>query len=448
MSNPQLNIEQIQKTYPRLILFNRLLQMNLPELETHIRQMAEENPMIEIDSLSPPGESVMLSTEDLSRSPEESHYGAIRPGEGVLYESTLSDPYNPGDSLSAFLLDQISRLHLDSALFSVCDYFVNSLDENGFLEQDLIDHLSSMGVPEEVLLNALSVIQSLEPAGIGARNVRESLLLQVQRFPESDLRNKLSFVIKNNFDCLAKRNADLLSRKTGYEKSDSVRILDAISGLNPKPGSSFSSYTTPVYIYPDFLLSDKNGSVTIEFNHSFSPKIEANPYYLSMMNKTDDDAVRLYLQSKYADLLWLKTCLDRRKETLLRCMNAIVSVQSDYLSDRSAQLRPMTMRQIAEEIKVHPSTITRAIRGKYIQTKRGCILIKDLFLRCDFGTERSISADEIKKRIRGLLSAGNGGKRLSDAKIAEELQKEGIRISRRTVAKYRSEMHIPSSYYR
>lgn len=488
IDNMAMQLKQVPKLTqklvitPRMQLSLKLLQLNRMELEELARQELEQNPFLEsvemetgntqntaetvaenpstsvsrveeIASSQESAENIDLSEPD-SYTPtfdrvdvdwDDYYYDSENPvyfGTAEESEDTDFTQYTPAvPSLYEHLYRQLKISPLQGKDFEIGKYIIGSLNHNGYLTAKLEDIAQRFNTTVENVERVLRVIQSFEPSGIAARDIKECLLLQLK---DREVKNPLAFkIVDEYFDLLLKRNLDAIASKLGVKKSEVEEAYKEISHLDPRPARNFTT-EQPHYITPDVIVEKDNGKYHIYLNDDISSHLRINSYYRNLLrnNRLDKEA-RKFAEKKYRGALWLLRNIERRRDTILKVTRAIFEKQKEFLDKGIEYLKPLTLREIAEEVGMHESTIQRVTTGKYVQTPRGLYELK-FFFSSGVGTSEgsATSSTSVKDRIKQIIANEDPSKPLSDHKIAEILRKEGINIARRTVAKYREQLKI------
>jgi RNA polymerase sigma-54 factor len=349
------------------------------------------------------------------------------------------------------------QLHLLSCppdLVEVCEFIIGNLDEDGFLRASDEEILSSTGVSPEQLAAALEIALSLDPPGIAARTLQDCLLRQVDLLIKSaadgegdpEVLERVRVVIAEHWDQLLHQKWEAIATALACEVSEIKPLLDVIQRLEPKPGRIYQQDRN-VYIEPDVHVRKVDGEYSITLNDDGMPRLRVNSRYARMLDGSSlDPKVASYLREKMRNALWLMKSIDQRQRTIYKVASSIVSFQREFLDHGIEHLKPMVLRQVAEDIGMHESTISRVVTNKYMYTPRGMFPMKFFFHSgVDSARGENVSSLVVKERIRKLIEAEDPGRPLSDSKIMKILQREGVRLARRTVAKYREELRIPSS---
>nr|WP_295973881.1 RNA polymerase factor sigma-54 [uncultured Bacillus sp.] len=431
-----IDLKQIQTIKltltPELRQSINILQYSSLELIEFIQQQTVENPIVELKEkpidyfISRRGKEPFSSFHTQHRE---------RDFDPILQYS------NTNISLEMYLLEQINTLPgITIELKKILKFLIGHLNHYGFLEIKLEDAVKNLSVTLDEVEKAIIVLQSLDPIGVGARNIKESLLIQLR---VQSLENHLAYkIIENHLEDIAAKRFRKMSKIYQVTLKEIQEVADYIKTLNPRPCSEFSDEMTQ-YIVPDVMVEKVKGEYIIIVNDSILPQISINPILARNLLGIEDD----YIKQKIQDAKMLMNGIEQRKYTLMKVVQAILNMQREFFEEGLAKLKPMTLKDISEELGFHESTISRATSNKYIQTPHGLFHLKKLFTNglsknASITTESSIS---IKGKIKRLIAEENKEKPISDQMIAALLQHEGIQISRRTVAKYREEAGIPGS---
>ncbi|WP_408007715.1 RNA polymerase factor sigma-54 [Pseudalkalibacillus sp. A8] len=412
-----------------------ILQYPTLELSQFLHQQAMENPLIDLEEKPV---DIQQDQNSTTGSDQDSWF----------YDD--ENDFNPvnfikseDDSLQAHLLEQLTWLELTDEDKAIAEYMIYCLDENGYLDCSLECLQKELGVPYEKIERILDEIQQLDPIGVGARSLSECLLLQLKamdcRMPE------VRAIIEHHLDAFADKKYSYLSKTLNISMKELKEADDFIRSLNPRPCSGFEKSRTE-WIDPEFFIEqNKQGELYIRMNEDLVPEVSLNERYFRIMKQHSD--VKAYLENQLQKFGWLKRSLDQRRQTLQQLGEYLLEAQRAFFDHGYEALRPMTLKEVAMHIDVHESTISRAVKNKTIQTPRGTVPLKSLFTSKLDKTNQmeETSSAQVKIQIQRMVEEEPKDKPLSDQKIANSLKEEGIDISRRTVAKYREELRIPSS---
>lgn len=452
-----LNIEQIQKLVmtPELKQAIQILQYNTQELNQFIDEQLLTNPVLDI---SPTAEN---DTAQKAERPEKIEKDEIdwkeyfREYDDISYRQTsprdqkedvsFEQFVSTETSLTDHLLFQLQFSILKSKYRNVAKFIIESLDRNGYLTMEIEEIATYFQVSSQMIENVLSIVQTFDPPGIAARNLKECLLIQLKQKGIEDL--KIFEIITTHLDDLAENRLANISKDLNISPKEVQEIADFIKTLEPKPGRLFSSDDDIKYITPDVSVEKIDGEYIVIVNDSTAPRLSISSYYKRLlMHEEKDSNTSKFLTDKLNSAMWLIKSIEQRRQTIYKVVKAIVEYQLEFFENGKKSLKPLTLKQIAEEVGVHESTVSRAVNGKYMQTPRGTFEIKFFFTSGVSNQEgEGVASESIKSMIREIIEGENHQKPLSDQVIAEMLQEKGINISRRTVAKYRDEMNILSS---
>lgn len=451
-----LTIEQSQKLTmtPELIQAIQILQYNSQELEEFVQEEIMINPVLEYDQNND-GEAKEATLEDKKEEYEirakliEDEYDDISYNQWKYSkdqdETSFEQFVSKEETLEDYLYSQLSFTDLKGLEKNIGTYLIEAIDENGYITIDLENLAESFDTDLEKVLSVLKVIQSFDPVGIGARNIEECLIIQLKNKKKlNELNHK---VISEYLEDLGANRLGKVAKELGVLPEKIQDIVDLIRTLEPKPGRQFSLGENVKYIIPDIIVEKHNGEYHVITNDSTVPRLMVSPYYASLVKKSDnDEELSKYLNNKYNSALWLIKSIDQRKQTIYNVACAVLNRQMDFFEKGIKHMKPMTLKEIAEDIDVHESTVSRAINGKYMQTPMGVFEIKYFFsggIQDEKGV--GVSSNSIKTVIREIIGSENSKKPYSDKDIVGILSQKGIDISRRTVAKYREDMNISSS---
>ena len=446
----ELTIEQTQKLSmtPELIQAIQILQYNNQELNEYIDKEILENPILEseyhkesdtdidIDSLR---DQLIQADENVEAYKQwESH----STGDEYSYENFVAFNY----TLTEFLIEQLHFSSLKGQDAEIGRYIIENIDDNGYLSMSLEEICRVLDVDLDSCERVLDVIHTFEPSGVGARDLNECLIIQLASLGE--LTYEIEFIISNRLKDLADNKYALISKEVGISPSEVQDIADLIKTLEPKPGRGFDSDNSVKYIIPDIYVEAVNDEYIVNANDASTPSLHISSYYNSLIEEAKSDKeLSNYLNNRFNSAMWLMKSIEQRKKTIYNVASAIVQFQNDFFAKGDKFLKPLTLKQIAETVGVHESTVSRAINGKYMQCPRGVFELKYFFTGGILNDDGSgVSSNSIKSMIKEFVDAEDDKKPLSDSKISELLHEKGIDISRRTVAKYRDDIGIlPSS---
>jgi RNA polymerase sigma-54 factor len=463
-----------QRLSPQQIQLMKLLQVPTMELDQRIKQEIEENPALEEgkeESDDPDDEYQDDYDEGGEESNDEFDISDYLDDDSPDYKTSVSNkgkdddekaiPLSGGSSFQERLSDQLHMLNLSEHQFQIADIIIGNLDESGYLNREveaLVDDLAfsaNIITTEEEIEVILMNIQELDPAGIGARDLRECLLIQIQRKQDGDItKYTAKKIIQDYFDEFTKKHYDKIQSKLEIGDEDLKEAIAEIIKLNPKPGGSMKESSKNLQqIIPDFMITEFEGKLELTLNGRNAPELKVSRSYETMLrsysegaktSKTDKEAVQ-FVKQKLDGAKWFIDAIRQRQNTLLMTMTTIMNYQREFfLTGDETNMKPMILKDIAEIVGLDISTISRVANSKYVQTNHGVYSLKYFFsesLSTDSGEE--VSTREVKKILSNAIEAENKKKPLTDEKLAILLKEKGYNIARRTVAKYREQLNIP-----
>ena len=447
----KLQVIQTQTLSQRMIQSAEILQMTSQELNTYINELALENPVIDI--VEPPtAEEQRESIEQqewLNSFNEENYYLYQRQNNDDDYDFKSSWNINTddGETLQDYLWSQLITENFTDQETEIIKFMLECLDNKGYLEESIETIASYFGTDTEIVEDLLSDLQALDPSGVCARTLEECLKLQLER--RDMLTPVLESIIDNCLEMVAKNQIPAIARKLRLSPTETAGYCQIIKSLNPKPGVSFSSRDQLRYIIPDVTIVKFKDHFDILLNESMYPTIELNSYYRQMNQNPESSELKEYLGNKIRQAEWVKQCVTQRGKTLMQVSRAILEHQEEFFTFGPAHLNPLRLADIAQELDIHESTVSRAVSKKYLQCSWGVYPMNFFFSRSvavqesssESGTQ-SVTAADIKRVLREIIEEENKKKPYSDRLLGEKLAERGISISRRTVAKYREEEGI------
>ncbi len=473
----QLRIGQQLAMTPQLQQAIRLLQLSTIELQAEIQQTFENNPMLdrvdsdnEVDETAANGDA----KEDLAKNDDAlaDNTPSQDPADDLPIDTSWDDIYDapsvytgaPGDSerdllenqggaqesLQEHLMWQMRLTPMSETDQALATAIIDGIDEDGYLTDTLENIHSNLAQELEIELDEVEAvlhrIQRFDPLGSGARDLAECLAIQLTQLPDDTpfLRPALT-IVSDSLDLLASRNFKQLMRRTKLSDLELHEAITLIQTLNPRPGAQINNRTAE-HIVPDVTVTKSAGAWRVELNPETAPKLRINPLYAGMVKRADHSEDNTYLRNQLQEARWFIKSLQSRSETLLKVATAIVSRQRGFLEYGEEAMKPLVLKDIAEELEMHESTISRVTTQKYMHTPRGIFEFK-YFFSSHVGTVDGgvCSATAIRAMIKTLITDEDHAKPLSDSKIAATLASKGINVARRTVAKYREAMSIPPS---
>ena len=454
-----------QKLSPQQIQMIKLLELPTVQLEQRIKQEIEDNIVLEEEERSAEAEEQppqQISFDEYLREDDTPSY------KSRINNFSKDDKQRPvylteGRSLQEYLVEQLGYRNLPERDMRLAVYLIGSIDEDGYLRRDLEsvadDIAFTMGLETTAgeLERLLGIIHELEPAGIGARDLRECLLLQMAQMPVNTRPRRLARkILTSYFDEFVKKHYEKLMARLQISEDDFRDAIAEIRHLSPKPGNLYAeggTDTTP-YIIPDFILDYQDGRFNLSLNSYNVPEVRVNRRYMEMIREMvgsdgrvrekDKEAIQ-FVKNKIDSAKWFISAIKQRHDTLMRTMQTILDYQQEYFKDGDkSKLRPMILKDIADRTGLDVSTISRVVNSKYVQTQFGIILLKSLFseaMQTDSGEE--VSSYEIKNILQQCIDEEDKRRPLTDETLMDILNSKGYRIARRTVAKYREMLGIP-----
>ena len=429
----------------------KVLQMSANELREYINDEFAENPILDIQeniSNSADSKSKELDKYDykeMIKYLEFDNYGAQSYGS---YDDEEISPFNfisEKKSLKEYLYEQINEIEENDLIISIAGYIIESLDHRGYLEISVEEIAKEINIDKALVEEALEVVQDLEPYGIGARNLKECLKIQLINLGLID--DILEKIVDDHLEDIANSRYVNIAKSLNISPREAQRYGDIIRKLEPKPSRGFFTGEDVKFIIPDAEIRNIQGEFYIIMNDGILPKLSVNNAYKEVLNTNADENTTEYVKEKLNKAISIVKSIEQRKSTLYKVLEKIVEKQKDFLLKGVNYIKPMTLKEISEDIKMHESTVSRAIKDKYILTSFGTIKIKDLFVsKLSVGkNDEDVAVTIIKNKIKNMIDKENKKKPLSDQVICDNLNDEKINISRRTVAKYREELGIKSS---
>lgn len=427
-----------------------ILQLPLLELKTHLKQQMEENPLLE-DTIDSTSNEEIDRLIELTSKDQQGFEDYFNPGysqeemrEKQDYrESLVTRP----PTLQEDLLGQL-RLHLLSEMdYKIGESIIGNIDENGYLQASIDEVAETLKATSQDVGKVLSLIQTFDPPGVGARNLKECLLIQLRA---KGKQGSLAYqIVENYLVDLAKNKAESIARHLKAPLRSVKESLKEISALEPKPGRPFGQIENR-HILPDIIIEKIKDRYEVIINEQELPRLRISPQYKSLLNQKDTPKdTKRYLKERLSSALWLIKTVGQRQQTIRRVAECIVQLQREFFEEGKGYLKPLTLKEVADMIGRNESTVSRVVNNKYIRTPHGLFKLK-YFFSGSFKTTRgeTISAEAIKTQISALIDHEDPRHPLSDTKIAKHLSAQGINVARRTIAKYREKLKILPSHLR
>jgi RNA polymerase sigma-54 factor len=479
MLKQSLQYKLLQKLSPQQIQLMKLIQLPTQAFEERLKQEIEENPAL--DTGKEDSDSI---DDDLSNEFDDNDDGNEKiDADDINIDEYLSDdetpsyktqannysaddeeknvPYAAGTSFHQSLKNQLNTFNFNDEELAIAEFLVGSIDDSGYIRREIIDLVDDLAFTanvftseEKVLAVLRKVVQNLDPIGVGARDLKECLVIQLKAKDKNKIRSLAIDILENAFDHFVKKHYKKLQEKYSISEAELKEVNTEISRLNPKPGSSYAGNNKIAeQIVPDFSIKILDGELDLTLNSRNAPEMQISREYNNMLkgyqestvkSKSQKDAV-FFIKQKLDSAKWFIDAIKQRQQTLLVTMNSIMQYQYDYfLTGDERKLKPMILKDIADQIKMDVSTVSRVANSKYVSTPYGTKLIKEFFsesMKNDQGED--VSTKEIKKILETVITEENKRKPLTDEKLAAILKEKGYPIARRTIAKYREQLDLP-----
>ncbi|MBN2263536.1 MAG: RNA polymerase factor sigma-54 [Prolixibacteraceae bacterium] len=473
MAGQKLTLQQklLQKLSPQQIQMIKLLELPALQLEQRIKRELEENPVLEVDDNHREGDPQEERSADNNETEKDisiEEYLSDEPSYKYRANNYSKDdkkediPFSIGTTFHEYLSEQLGLVDLNEQDQILAEYIIGNIDEDGYLRREveaMVDDLAfsmNIDVSDEQMHKMLAVVQELDPPGIGARDLRECLLIQLKRKEyQTEVVGNATRVIDEFFDEFSKKHYDKIMQRLDIDEEELRDVIEEVVHLNPKPGGSYSNPLNKANqaIMPDFLLEINEGQMQVNLTRGNVPDLRVSAHYANMLraysekknnhSKEQKDAVS-FVKQKLDSAKWFIDAIKQRHQTLLLTMNAIIEYQKDYFTDGDeTKLKPMILKDIAEITGLDISTISRVSNSKYIQTHFGIYPLKFFFsesMQDESGEE--VSTRKIKKILQDTIDAEDKRKPVTDERLALILKEKGFPIARRTVAKYREQLNI------
>lgn len=455
----QLNLTTQLALTPQLQQAIKLLQLSTLDLRQEIQQKIETNPLLEA---APEDLEQNITTQDATENEDE--FEDIQ--WSTLYQTpNSSSTFNQNDfifdnmhctkeNLHSHLIEQISLVHLNKIDESIAAAIIDAIDDYGFLTLPISEIHESLSTNREPITYdevqaVLHRIQRLDPIGCAAKDLTETLLIQLEESPaDNHLKTQVKKIIQHDIHLLAKHDYRSLMKRHQINQVTLSKVIDTILHLTPQPGLLVSNIQ-PEYIIPDLVVKKEKGQWIIEHNPLALPKVGINTKYASLINQNSNGSDNQFLKSNLQEAKWFLKSLQSRHETLMQVARHIVNYQKDFFEHGEEAMKPLILDKVANALDMHESTISRITTKKYLHTPRGVFELKFFFsshLATTYGSECSSTA--IRALIKKLVTKENPLKPLSDSKLVSLIKKQGIEVARRTIAKYREDLGIPPSFQR
>ncbi|PQJ31153.1 RNA polymerase sigma-54 factor [Nonlabens arenilitoris] len=477
MLRQSLNFKLSQKLSPQQIQLMKLIQLPTQAFEQRVKQELEENPALDDSKDNLDDDYDEFSNQDEYGDDNDTIEADINVDEYLsdddipeyrtqannysADDDEKSIPYASGTSFTQSLTDQLNTRRLSEQHYGIAQFLVGSIDNSGYIRrsmEDIADDLAfTMNIYTDVaeVEQVLKVVQQLDPAGVGARDLQECLLIQLSRKRSNDSTELAMKLVGESFDAFSKKHYKKILEKYHIDEDELRDAIEEIEHLNPKPGSAYAGGSTRMVeqVVPDFTIRIKDGELELTLNGRNAPELHVSRDYSNMLkgykeakekSKSQKDAV-MFIKQKLDGAKWFIEAIKQRQETLFMTMSSIMYYQKEYfLTGDERNLRPMILKDIADEIGMDVSTVSRVANSKYVDTPYGTKLIKEFFSESMTNSDgEEVSTREIKKILETVIGEESKRKPLTDQKLAELLKEKGYPIARRTVAKYREQLDIP-----
>ncbi len=468
-------LRQEQILAPQQIQSLEILLAPLLELQTKISQELETNPTLE--QISPGGEDLAGDVFSEAESAQKENSGEENrqlDDDGMSELMQLADTWHeflpsgtslqttPEDaerrqhffdsltmeqSLQEQLLEQLRLSDADDRMKRLAELIIGSIDDSGYLRSIMADLATVAEVSEKEMRKSLEFVQSFEPPGIGAENLKDCLLLQLRRKGKGN--SKLARLVANHLEDVASNKLPVVARKLGVSMAELNFLVEEMRTLNPYPGSAIAP-NSPIFILPEVTVQDKEGKFSLKANNEHLPRLRISQLYLKLLEDPNtNQETKDYIREKLIKSKALMKSISQRQSTITQIAEVILDSQHEFFHHGVENLRPLTMQQVADKIGLHETTVSRAIANKYMQTPFGLFEFK-FFFSSGYQSENgdNISSRGVMEKIKDLIAREDPSKPLSDLKLAKLLHDQGLTLARRTIAKYREDMGIPSSHLR
>lgn len=448
--NLSLTQEQRLIMTQQMQLSIKLLQMSTYDLREYIENEFLENPILEGDFDFVQEDKKYedkIDYKEMIKYLEFDNYGSQSYGEYNKDDDV--SPFNfisEKESLTEYLQEQLIESDEDEYKKAIVSFMIENIDSRGYLDMPLEEICKELNISIELGEEALEILQDLEPDGIGARDLKECL--KIQLIKQGLLDDSLEIIIDEYLDLIADNKFNLIAKNLKITPKEAQDLGDIIKKLEPKPSRGFYTGDEVKFIIPDAAIRKIDGQYFVIMNEGVIPRLSISNIYKDVLNNKEDKNTESYVKERLNSAMFLIKSIEQRKSTLLRILEKIVENQKEYFDKGQKYLKPMTLKGMAEMLGIHESTVSRAIKDKYILTSFGTVKIKDLFatgLSINQGDGEEVAVVNIKKQIKEMIDDEDKKKPLSDQVICDALNKRNLNISRRTVAKYREELGIKSS---
>lgn len=455
----ELNLQQTQKLImtPELRQAITVLQLSSLELAEFVQEQILENPALEIESAEDSPEETLAAAKEEKEDNEafdvdwheyfqDRDIGYVKAPREEAKEINYDNFLTKAPTLEEYLLNQLKLFCCSAKEKEIAQFIIGSLDRNGYLCISLKEIVEMYSYEMSQVEAALKLVQSFDPPGVAARDLVECLLLQISD-KELKLNSLLTSVIKYHLEDVAAGRLLKIAKSLDITPEEVQQLVDYIKTLDPKPGRWFADSEQTTYIVPDVVVEKVEGEYIVIVNDVYTPRLGINPVYRRLLSAdTVDVNAKKFIEGKLNSAAWIIKSIEQRRLTLYKVVNCIVEFQKNFLDKGVKHLKPLNLKQIAEQLEIHESTVSRATNNKYIQTPQGVFPLKFFFASgVDNYSGSGVSSESIKKMLKEYVTNENSAKPYTDQQLTNMLKAQGIKISRRTVAKYRCELGMAST---
>ncbi len=418
-----------------------LLQYNTLELKEYISKEIMENPILELKEDKDNTKEIDWENYAKKTTPsnKETTYNKDQ-------EYNLESFVEYEENLYEYLLNQLVLTKTSKLEFLVCDYLISNINPKGYLDIDLQEVEDKFKLDKDFILSCLKIVQTFEPIGVGAKDLKECLNIQLDYLEIYEENTRI--IVNEYLEEVGKNNLKKISRDLNIDINEVKQSIDIIGKLVPNPGNMFSkSNSETKYITPDAYVLEVDGKLEVIVEDYLTNRLNISNYYKNILINSNDDKTKEYLEERLNRALWVIKSIEQRRQTIIKVINSIIKHQKEFFYTGDNKINPLTLKQIAEDIDMHESTVSRVTSNKYVETSKGLFELK-YFFNSKIGGIEDLSSLDIKNTILEIINNENKKKPYSDQAITDMLKNRGVKISRRTIAKYRDELEIPSSTMR
>lgn len=418
-----------------------LLQYNTLELKEYISKEIMENPILELKEDKDNTKEIDWENYAKKTTPsnKETTYNKDQ-------EYNLESFVEYEENLYEYLLNQLVLTKTSKLEFLVCDYLISNINPKGYLDIDLQEVEDKFKLDKDFILSCLKIVQTFEPIGVGAKDLKECLNIQLDYLEIYEENTRI--IVNEYLEEVGKNNLKKISKDLNIDINEVKQSIDIIGKLVPNPGNMFSkSNSETKYITPDAYVLEVDGKLEVIVEDYLTNRLNISNYYKNILINSNDDKTKEYLEERLNRALWVIKSIEQRRQTIIKVINSIIKHQKEFFYTGDNKINPLTLKQIAEDIDMHESTVSRVTSNKYVETSKGLFELK-YFFNSKIGGIEDLSSLDIKNTILEIINNENKKKPYSDQAITDMLKNRGVKISRRTIAKYRDELEIPSSTMR